>query len=156
MRMIILLCQKNTFYKKNDFASLIALEDVLGIHKLQHQTNFATDYYGVVLTDKYGYQHSYTYHLNDEKKCDELILITANLCKNAEIGYTKQQRKHIKENTVELNDFENTDKEVNQDNNINENNIDKKYNDLNKLKELLDNNIITKEEFEEEKKKILK
>ena len=34
--------------------------------------------------------------------------------------------------------------------------VDQKYSDLNKLKELLDNEIITKEEFEKEKKKILK
>ena len=34
--------------------------------------------------------------------------------------------------------------------------IDKKFSDLNKLKELLDKDIITKEEFENEKKKILK
>ena len=33
--------------------------------------------------------------------------------------------------------------------------VDKKYNDLIKLKKLLDENIITKEEFEKEKKKIL-
>lgn len=34
-------------------------------------------------------------------------------------------------------------------------NVNKKYSDLKKLKELLDNEIITQEEFEEEKKKIL-
>ena len=34
--------------------------------------------------------------------------------------------------------------------------MDQKYSDLNKLKKLLDKNIITKEEFEKEKKKILK
>ena len=33
--------------------------------------------------------------------------------------------------------------------------MDKKYNDLTKLKRLLDNDIITKGEFENEKKKIL-
>ena len=33
--------------------------------------------------------------------------------------------------------------------------MDKKYSDLNKLKKLLDNDIITQEEFEKEKKKIL-
>ena len=37
-----------------------------------------------------------------------------------------------------------------------DNDINKKYSDLNKLKELLDNKIITKEEFDKEKKKILK
>ncbi len=35
-------------------------------------------------------------------------------------------------------------------------NMDKKFSDLNKLKKLLDDKIITKEEFEKEKKKILK
>ena len=34
--------------------------------------------------------------------------------------------------------------------------VDQKYSDLNKLKKLLDKDIITKEEFEKEKKKILK
>lgn len=34
-------------------------------------------------------------------------------------------------------------------------NIDQKYSDLNKLKELLDNDVITKEEFDKEKKKVL-
>lgn len=38
----------------------------------------------------------------------------------------------------------------------NDDDIEQKYNDLNKLKELLDRKIITKEEFEIEKKKILK
>lgn len=38
----------------------------------------------------------------------------------------------------------------------NETDMDKKYADLNKLKKLLDKDIITKEEFEKEKKKILK
>lgn len=33
--------------------------------------------------------------------------------------------------------------------------MDKKYSDLNKLKKLLDNDVITKEEFEREKKKVL-
>ncbi len=37
-----------------------------------------------------------------------------------------------------------------------EHDMDKKYSDLNKLKKLLDNKIITKEEFEKEKKKILR
>ena len=33
--------------------------------------------------------------------------------------------------------------------------MDQKYNDLKKLKELLDNDILTKEEYEKEKNKIL-
>ena len=42
-----------------------------------------------------------------------------------------------------------------QTNNKIESDMDQKYSDLNKLKKLLDKDIITKEEFEEEKKKIL-
>ncbi|WP_292473468.1 zinc ribbon domain-containing protein [Methanosphaera sp.] len=44
----------------------------------------------------------------------------------------------------------------NNDNEYIKSNMSQEYDDLNKLKELLDNEIITKEEFEKEKKKILK
>lgn len=216
--------------EKKDFSGLIAFEDVLGIHKLQHKKNGFTNYYGVILTDKYGYEHRYTYQVQNENKCDELIMITANLCPNAVVGYTKQQKQHIKENKVELNELpidsdaeeketftcDNCGAEVDEDaeqcpkcgcafveedsneeqfvcdncgslvnssakkcpncgekfdeeedvkeektnkskdkEKKKESDMDKKYSDLNKLKKLLDNKIITKEEFEKEKKKIL-
>ncbi len=50
------------------------------------------------------------------------------------------------------NEIDEPEEEINEDNSS----FEQKYTDLNKLKELLDNNIITKEEFEKEKKKILK
>jgi len=225
--------------EKKDFSGLIAFEDVLGIHKLQHKKNGFTNYYGVILTDKYGYEHRYTYQVQNENKCDELIMITANLCPNAVVGYTNQQKQHIKENKVELKELpidsddeeketftcDNCGTEVDKDatecpncgctfiddnENIEDNeeqfvcdncgelvnisatkcpncgelfeddsekeskgntknkenskkkndkesksDIDQKYSDLNKLKKLLGKKIITKEEFEKEKKKIL-
>lgn len=179
-----IIMSKKYIVEKSDFSSLIAFEDVIGVHKLRHQKNFATDYYGVILTDKYGYQHQYTYRVRDEKKCDELLMITASLCKNAAIGYTKQQKQYIKENTVKLNDLELDNEMENDSDNMfkcdncgaiveesakkcpecgerfddafdTSDDVDKKYSDLNKLKKLLDDKIITKEEFDKEKKKIL-
>lgn len=95
-----IIMSKKYIMVKNNFSELIAFKDVLGIHKLQHRKNGVTNYYGVVLTDKYGCEHTYTYRVKSEKKCDELLLITASLCPNAIVGYTKQQKQYIEENKV--------------------------------------------------------
>lgn len=214
-----IMMSKKYITDKKDFSDLVSFNDVLGIHKLHHKRNNVTDYYGVILTDKYGFEHSYTYAVKNEKKCDELFLLIASLCPNAEVGYTKQQKQHIKENKEKLPDnyedendeevfacsncgaicnikdkfcsncnekFEDDDsneeftcdncgavvkeedtecpncglsfEEETADSKTNseeETNMDKKYKDLTKLKKLLDKDIISKEEFEKEKKKIL-
>lgn len=97
-----LIMSQKYITNKKDFSDLTCFNDVLGVHKLHHKKNNITNYYGVILTDKYGFEHSYTYTVKNEKKCDELLLLIANLCPNAEIGYTKQQKQYIKENKEKL------------------------------------------------------
>ena len=82
--------------------------------------------------------------LRDLKKNDEELV-----CSNcgAVVSINETKCPHCGDEFEE----DNTDSKKNKKSNINQ-----KYEDLNKLKELLDKKIITKEEFEEEKKKILK
>ena len=183
-----IIMSKKYITNKNSFSDLIAFDDVLGVHKLKTTKMGMPYYYGVILTDKYGQEHRYTYNVLDQKECDKLLEMTASLCKYAEKGYTKEQRKYIKENTEKLPKeykeepeeeytcdncgayvkeddkicpscgatFEDDDTEEIVESKKEKSGMDKKYKDLTKLKKLLDDKIITKEEFEKEKKKILK
>lgn len=86
----------------SNYDSIVKCEDVLGIHKLVHKTNFVTDYYQIVLTDKYGQEVSYKYKCRDEDKVNNLLQIIAERCPNAEWGYTEKQREYIRENSIKL------------------------------------------------------
>lgn len=68
-------------------------------------------------------------------------------------SHPSEQKKEDTDNKVQE---QTKDKNHNKNKELTKTDIDKKYSDLNKLKELLDNDIITKEEFDQEKKKILK
>lgn len=186
-----LIMSNNYITRKKDYSDLVCFKDILGVHKLQHKRNGFINYFGVVLTDKYGFEHSYNYEVNNEKQCDELLLLISSLCPNAELGYTKKQKQHIKENKEKLpntcegekkaelfacsncgaickedDKFCENCKEIFDDEDCiheeimevqkKESDMDIKYRDLTKLKKLLDKDIISKEEFEKEKKKILK
>lgn len=99
---------KNYISDAKDYEKIVACDDVLGIHKLVHKTNYVVDYYQIVLTDKYGHETSYTYKVKEEEKVNELLLYIAKKCKNAEVGYTAKEQAHIKNNKVDLptNSFE--------------------------------------------------
>lgn len=94
-----------------DYEKIVACDDVLGIHKLVHKTNYVVDYYQIVLTDKYGQETTYTYKVKEEDKVNELILYIAKKCKNAEVGYTNKEQNHIKNNKVPLPSDEEDDDE---------------------------------------------
>ena len=77
--------------------------------------------------------------------CGALVNSSAKKCPNCGETFEEEQEKEEKKKTNRK--ISNTKKETSD--------MDKKYDDLNKLKKLLDKKIITKEEFEKEKKKIL-
>lgn len=173
------------YFNKHDYSDLVAFDDILGVHKLVHKRNFYIDYYAVQIIDKYGFEHSITFRPKEENECNKLLEIFADRCLFAEIGYTDKEREHIKNNTEKLPDSYNEnddilcdscgsiildedticpkcenqviDTKVEENNNIIEEKltIDEKYEKLKILKDLLDKEILTKEEFDEEKKKIL-
>lgn len=97
-----LIISQNYISDRKIYSKIIACDDVLGVHKLVHKTNFVVDYYQIVITDKYGFEITYQYSVNEEEKCDKLLMMIAQKCKNAVIGYTKQEQEHIKENKQEL------------------------------------------------------
>lgn len=106
-----LVISKNYISDKKDYEKITACDDVLGIHKLVHKTNFVVDYYQIVITDKYGQESTYTYGVKEEEKMHQLMTIIANKCKNAEVGYTSKEQQHIQNNKVKLNQSTETDDE---------------------------------------------
>ena len=99
-----LVISKNYISDKKVYEKIMACDDVLGVHKLVHKTNFVVDYYQIVITDKYGQEASYTYKVKEEEKVNQLLMVIAKKCKNAELGYTDKEQEHIKNNRVELKD----------------------------------------------------
>lgn len=97
-----LIISKNYISDKKDYSKIVACDDVLGVHKLVHKTNFVVDYFQIVITDKYGFEITYSYPVKEEEKCDKLLSVIAYKCKNAKAGYTKQEQEHIKANKQEL------------------------------------------------------
>lgn len=97
-----LIISKNYISDKKDYEKIMACDDILGVHKLVHKTNFVVDYYQIVITDKYGQEASYTYKVKEEEKVNQLLMIIGKKCKNAELGYTQREQEHIKNNKVEL------------------------------------------------------
>lgn len=82
--------------------------------------------------------------------CGNLVNASATKCPNCgELFEDNSETKNKDDTNNKENSKKKNDKESKSD-------IDQKYSDLNKLKKLLDKEIITKEEFENEKKKILK
>ena len=190
-----LIISQNYISDKKDYSKIVLCNDVLGVHKLVHKTNYVIDYYQIVITDKYNQTTTYQYGRNEEEKVNELLIVIGSKCPNAELGYTKKEWEHIKENSVALpdeimddnennDDFENEmfkcdncgalvkesdtkcphcgekfedDAEDEQEETKKEktSDMDKKYSDLTKLKKLLDKKIISQEEFDKEKEKIL-
>lgn len=97
-----IIVSKNYVADKKDFEKILAYKDILRVHKLVHKTNFVIDRYDVVITDKYNYEMSYSYSVQDEKKVDSLILLIGSKCDNAKLGYTKEAKEHIEKNKEEL------------------------------------------------------
>ncbi len=97
-----LIISKNYISDKCDYSKIIHCDDILGIHKLIHKTNFVTDYYQIVLIDKYGEEITYKYKRSLEEKVNNLLIKIASKCKNAELGYTSKEREYIKKNIVPL------------------------------------------------------
>lgn len=93
---------RNYIFDKKDFDKLVACKDILSVHKLVHKTNYVTNGYSVVVTDKYGHESRYLYGVKDEKKVDNLILTIGMKSENSTLGYTKEARNHIKQNKVDL------------------------------------------------------
>lgn len=97
-----IIVSRNYVADKKDFEKILAYKDILRVHKLVHKTNFVVDRYDVVITDKYNFEMSYSYPVQDEKKVDSLILLIGSKCDNAKLGYTKEAKKHIEKNKEDL------------------------------------------------------
>lgn len=97
-----LVISKNYISDKKDYEKIVACKDVLGAHKLIHKTNYVVDYIQIVIIDKYGHQSTYQYIPKEEEKCNKLLFLISQKCKNAEVGYTKREADNIKNNMKEL------------------------------------------------------
>lgn len=100
-----IIISKNYISDPKDIGRIVKCSDVLGIHKLVHKTNYVIDYYKIIITDKYGRETGYTYKSNQEEICNEIISLLASKCKNAELGYNKDEWDHINNNRIPLNDI---------------------------------------------------
>lgn len=97
-----LVISKNYISDKKDYSKIVACDDVLGVHKLVHKTNYVIDYYQIVIIDKYGLEIKYSYSVKNQDMCDKLLMVIAYKCKNAKVGYTKQEQDYIKANRQKL------------------------------------------------------
>lgn len=97
-----LIISKNYICDRKDLEKIVKCSDVLGVHKLVHKTNFVIDYYKIIITDKYGHETSYVYYRDQDKLCNELLALIGSKCKNAELGYTKDEWDHINKNRIDL------------------------------------------------------
>lgn len=145
-----IVISKNYIFNRRDISKLVNCKDVLEIHKLVHKTNLITDSYSVVITDKYNEKMVYSYVPKEEKRVNTILLQLKQKCPNAVLGYTPEETENIIRNQVEL-PKENPNIQVKEK----LNSKDSKYDDLLKLKKLLDEGILTEKEFNIEKQKIL-
>ncbi|MGN0974154.1 MAG: hypothetical protein ACI4OT_05365 [Bacilli bacterium] len=97
-----LIISENYICDTEDLEKIVKCVDVLGVHKLVHKTNFVIDYYKIIITDKYGHETSYVYKSSEEKLCNKLLSLIGSKCKNAELGYTKDEWDHINNNKIDL------------------------------------------------------
>lgn len=110
-----IIVSKNYVADKKDFEKILAYKDILRVHKLVHKTNFVIDRYDVVITDKYNFEMSYSYPVQEEKKVDSLIWLIGSKCENAKLGYTKEAKEHIEKNKEELPQYDNIKEEIKQE-----------------------------------------
>lgn len=97
-----LIVSENYICDTKDLEKIVKCVDVLGVHKLVHKTNFVIDYYKIIITDKYGHETSYICKPSEEKLCNQLLSLIGAKCKNAELGYTKDEWDHINNNKIDL------------------------------------------------------
>ncbi len=97
-----IVISQNYVFDKNDIEKLVACKDVLRVHKLEHKTNFFTDGYALVITDKYDCEIKYFYNSQDEETVDKLIAMLSEKCTNAMFGYTAQSEKYVMDNKIKL------------------------------------------------------
>jgi len=97
-----LILSENYICDTKDLEKIVKCVDVLGVHKLVHKTNFVIDYYKIIIIDKYGHETSYVYKPSEEKLCNQLLSLIGAKCKNAELGYTKDEWDHINNNKIDL------------------------------------------------------
>ena len=99
----VIILSKEYVSDPNDYEKIIKYDDILGLHREIHKTNYSIDAYGIVIVDKYDQTFKFYYMKKDKNKCDEMLLLIASKCKNAEFGYTNQEQEHIKNNKIDLN-----------------------------------------------------
>ena len=153
--------------KLNDVYSRVDIEDRFGQKKkIKIETPKAEELYNYLSLNcknaVIGYPVEFIEGEQNSKYIDHDCTLTEEYCfyeeenkKRKKRETKKDDKKDIKDEikkeeskTMELNEEKNTSKKESS-------NMDQKYNDLKKLKELLDSDIITKEEYDKEKSKIL-
>ena len=166
-----IVISKNYVYDGKNFATLVARKDILRVHKIVKRVNGVIDYYEVAITDKYNEMFRYKFYKSELELADEIMLYLGVTNEKTKLGWSQETMNYVHENKEKL-PSEIKDAEDNKANNVakkdknvdlgnkkrvksTESSIDRKYSDLKKLKELLDEGIITKKEFDEEKSKIM-
>ena len=149
-----IIISKRYIYNKRDINGLVRCNDVLNIYKLVSKLNYVVNGYSVVIVDKYDYKITYNYSVRQEKTVNKVLLLLSNKCPNAVLGYSSEADEYVSKNKSKLVDKkENTNitKRLEKNSTYGAD----KYEELAKIKELLDDGVLTKKEFETEKQKIL-
>ena len=97
-----LVISRNYIYNPKEIVSLVACDDVLGVHKYIHKTNWIVDEIALDVTDKYGAIHRFD--VESEEKCNELLKYLMYKCRNAKFGYSNEQQEYIKQNVIPVQD----------------------------------------------------
>ena len=101
-----IIISKSFILPIEDVEGLRACKDILGVHMLVHKTNFVTDSYSIVLTDKFNNESQIKYYTNEKEAIDKALLILASKCKNAKLGYNSETFKYVRENMQDLNTYD--------------------------------------------------
>ncbi len=87
---------------KKDYTKTVSCEDVLGLHRNVIKKNGVTSYWELAVTDKYGCEIRFKYGFFYGDEVEKIIKLLSTVCPNAEVGFTRKQRKHIYDNYVDL------------------------------------------------------
>ena len=98
----LLVISPKYIYDRSDYSQLVKCDDVLGAHISIHKTNYITDYYEIVLIDKYKDSLHFRFGVKEKEKAEELLILIGSICKNAVIGYTNAEFANVNKKSVAL------------------------------------------------------
>lgn len=92
---------KKYILDRRDYRKLTHLNDILNIYKVEQRTNGFTDYYYLVMTDKYGFDFRYKFYRSEWMKLNFLYMHLKNNC-SAKFGFSEESKNYVKNNIIKI------------------------------------------------------